>query len=123
MSFEVYHKNIEERERKDQEVLELKEQMSKMQQDYKSYDDLVKEVFGKVQQVRREDERRQEKEDERGRVLYDMLDKELPGWNKRYRELLGIVPRSLTKEEQEKVEQMLEWMRTHPNTDNTEDAD
>ncbi|MGB6594117.1 MAG: hypothetical protein WBE68_21680 [Candidatus Nitrosopolaris sp.] len=82
MSFEVYHKNIEERERKDQEGLELKEQMSKMQQDYKSYDDLVKEVFEKVQQVRREDERRQEKEDERGRVLYDMLDKELPGWNK-----------------------------------------
>lgn len=123
MSFEVYHKNIEERERKDQEVLELKEQMSKMQQDYKSYDDLVKEVFEKVQQVRREDERRQEKEDERGRVLYDMLDKELPGWNKWYRELLGIVPRPLTKEEQEKVEQMLEWMRTHPNTDNTEDAD
>jgi hypothetical protein len=29
----------------------------------------------------------------------------------------------LTKEERENIEQMLEWMRTHPNTEDTEDAD
>ncbi|MGA9154779.1 MAG: zinc ribbon domain-containing protein [Candidatus Nitrosopolaris sp.] len=48
MSFEAYQAGMEERERKKQEILELKEQMSKMQQDYKSYDDLVKEVFEKA---------------------------------------------------------------------------
>lgn len=84
---------------------------------------MTKEVFEKIKRQRSEEERKQKEEEERRRVLYDMLDEQLPGWNKRYRELLGIVPRPLTKEEQEKVEQMLEWMRTHPNTDNTEDAD
>ncbi len=48
MCFEVYQKGREEREKKDQEILELKEQMSKMQQDFKSYDKRVGEVLEKV---------------------------------------------------------------------------
>jgi len=55
------------------------------------------------------------------RVLYNMLDKRLPGWEKEYHELRGIGPKPLTKEALEKIEEMLEWMRTHPNTDNAED--
>jgi len=51
MSFQAFQKDKEERE-KDQAISELKEQMNKMQQvtesNYKSYDDLVKEVFEKV---------------------------------------------------------------------------
>jgi hypothetical protein len=35
----------------------------------------------------------------------------------------GIRRRHLTKEELEKVEGFLERLNTHPNTDNTEDAD
>jgi hypothetical protein len=52
MSFEAYQKSMEEREKKDHDILELKEQMLKMQQvtelNYKSYDDLVEEIFGKA---------------------------------------------------------------------------
>lgn len=50
MSFQAYQKDKEEMEMKEQEILKVKEQMSKMQQDYKSYDDLVKEVFEKAKQ-------------------------------------------------------------------------
>ena len=47
---------------------------------------------------------------------------------KRYKEEVRLYRdqyggRRLTKDELEKIEQMLEWMRAHPNTDNTEDAD
>lgn len=108
MSFEAYHKGMEEREKKDREIYEFKEQMYKMQQDYKSYDESVKEVLEKVKQVRREDERRHKEEDERRRVLYDMLDKQLPGWHEKYRELLGIGPKRLTKEARKKIEELLE---------------
>jgi hypothetical protein len=48
MSFEVYQKGMEERQTKDLELQELKEQTSKMQQDFKSYDESVKEVIEKV---------------------------------------------------------------------------
>jgi hypothetical protein len=50
-----------------------------------------------------------------------MLDKELPGWKRKYYPLVGLEPKPLTKEAREKIEEMLEWMRTHPNTDNAED--
>jgi DNA repair exonuclease SbcCD ATPase subunit len=112
---------MEERERKKQEILELKEQMSKMQQDYKSYDDLVKEVFEKAKQHIDGYRKRQEEEDERRRLLYDMLDKELPGWKRKYYPLIGRDPKPLTKEAREKIEEMLEWMRTQPNTDNADE--
>jgi hypothetical protein len=52
-----------------------------------------------------------------------MLDKELPGWKRKYCPLVGLEPKPLTKEAREKIEEMLEWMRTHPNTDNAEDID
>jgi hypothetical protein len=48
MSFEAYQKGMEERETKDREISELKEQMYKMQQDFKSYDESVKETLEKV---------------------------------------------------------------------------
>src|SRR5262249_13420106 len=41
ISFDAYQKNIDEKEKKDEEILELKEQMSKMQQDFKSYEGRV----------------------------------------------------------------------------------
>jgi hypothetical protein len=41
MSFNAYQKGVEERERKDQEILELKQQMSRMQHGFKSYDQMV----------------------------------------------------------------------------------
>ncbi|MGA9154778.1 MAG: hypothetical protein WBZ36_29695, partial [Candidatus Nitrosopolaris sp.] len=50
-----------------------------------------------------------------------MLDKELPGWKRKYYPLIGLDPKPLTKEAQEKIEEMLEWMRTQPNTDNADD--
>ncbi len=40
---------MEERERQDNEILELKERMDKIQQYFKSYDERVKEVLGKVE--------------------------------------------------------------------------
>jgi hypothetical protein len=40
---------------------------------------------------------------------------------KLYREQYG--GRSFTKEELEKVEQMLEWLRKNPDTNNAEDTD
>ena len=43
MSFEVYQKGMEEREKKDQEIYGLKEQMCKMQQDFGSYDERLRE--------------------------------------------------------------------------------
>ncbi len=52
-----------------------------------------------------------------------MLDKQLPGWRDKYDELLGIIPRPLTKWELEKLERFLERLRTDPNTDDTENAD
>lgn len=72
--------------------------MSKMRQDYKSYDDLVKEVFEKAKQHIDGYRKREMEEDERHHVLYDMLDKELPRWRKKYYELLGIGPKPLTPE-------------------------
>jgi len=105
---------MEEREKKKQENLELKEQISKMQQDFKSYDE-------KVQQIRGEDERMRKLEDERRHILYDMLDRELPGWKRKYYRLIGLVEKPLTPEARKKIEEALEWMRTHPNTDNAEE--
>ena len=113
----------EEHEKKDQEIYELKEQMNKIQEAFKLYaahaNELTKEVFEKIKQQ----ERKQKEENERRKVLYDMLDKQLPGWGEKYYKLLGIGGRPLTKEEREKVEQMLEWLRKNPDTDNAEDID
>lgn len=58
-----------------------------------------------------------EEKDERRNVLFNMLDKQLPGWGEKYHELLGIGGRALTKEEREKVKHMLEWLKIHPDTD------
>jgi len=86
-----------------------------MQQDYKSYDGMVKETLEKVKRVRREDERRYKEEEERRRILYDMLDKRFPGWEKHYMQLLGFTgPGPLTKEVRNKMEEMMEQMRQLP---------
>ncbi|MGB6530082.1 MAG: zinc ribbon domain-containing protein, partial [Candidatus Nitrosopolaris sp.] len=113
MSFEVYQNGMEEREKKDLEIYGLKEQMYKMQQDFKSYDESVKEVFEKV----KENERRQKEEDGRHHILYDMLDKQSPEWREKYHELLGIGPKPLTKEARKKIEELLDWMRKNPEDD------
>jgi integrase/recombinase XerD len=115
MSFEAYQKGMEERETKDREIHELKEQMYKMQQDFKSYDESVKEVLEKVKYERKWHQR----EEEGRRILHDMLDKESPGWYNRYLGLLGIGPtKPLSKEARKKIEDMSEWMRANPDTDN-----
>ena len=97
MSFEAYQKGVEEREKKDQEIHELKEQMNRMQQYLRSHGERLGELVKKVEQ----DRKRGEEDNERRKVLYD-IDKQLPGWR-------------------EKAEQALERLRA--NTDNTEDAD
>jgi integrase/recombinase XerD len=126
MSFQAYQKEKEEREKKDQEILELKEQMSKMQQDFKSYDQMVKATLEHskelISQKVEKDRKREKAEDERRRILYDMLDRELPGWKSKYYPLIGLDSKPLTKEARKKIEEMLEWMRDNPETD-SEDAD
>ena len=123
MSYEAYHKGVEEREKKDQEVHELKDQMLKMQQDFNSYDGLVKEVLEKVKHLRKEDERKYKKEEESRHILYDMLDKQLPGWEKHYMRLLGFTASGpLTKESKKKIEDMREQMKNVPDNNN-EDMD
>ncbi|MGC2573572.1 MAG: site-specific integrase, partial [Candidatus Nitrosopolaris sp.] len=71
ISFDAYTKTIEERERKDQEILELKERMDNLTKDFELYR------------------------------------KEL----RLYQEQYG--GRRFTKAEPEKIERMLEWLKTH----------
>jgi hypothetical protein len=61
-------------------------------------------------------------EDERRRILYGMLDRDLPGWKSKYYPLIGLESKPLTKEARKKIEEMFEWMRDNPETD-SEDAD
>jgi hypothetical protein len=68
------------------------------------------------------DRKREKVEDERRSILYDMLDKESPGWKSKYHPLIGLESKPLTKEARKKIEEMLEWMRDNPETD-SEDAD
>jgi hypothetical protein len=115
MSFDAYQKGMEERETKDREIHELKEQMHKMQQDFKFYDQSVNEVLEKVKEERKWHQR----EEEGRRILHDMLDKESPGWYNRYLGLLGIGPNvPLSKETRKKIKDMSEWMRNLPDDDN-----
>lgn len=65
------------------------------------------------------DRKREKAEDERRSILYDMLDKELPGWKSKYYPLIGLESKPLTKEVREKIEGLLEQI---PETD-SEDAD
>ncbi len=51
MSFEAHQKSIEEGEKKDREIHQLKEQMSKMQQDFESYNQMVD---GALQEIKHE---------------------------------------------------------------------
>lgn len=89
---------VEERLQAHIEIQQLQERMDKMQKvaesNYKSYDDFVKKAEEKLDVYRKQqeeiDERRQLLFDERRKVLEDLLDKELPGWEKRYYELLRI---------------------------------
>jgi hypothetical protein len=96
---------------KDSQIPELKEQMYKMQQDFKSYDQSVKEVIEKVKYEREWHKR----EEEGRRILHDMLDKESPGWYERYLGSLGIGPnKPLSKEARKKIKEMREQMRNLP---------
>lgn len=65
---------------------------------------MVEEVFQKAKQHIDGYRKWQEEEDERRRVLYDMLDKQLPEWRQKYHGLLGI-GKPLTKEARDKIEQ------------------
>src|SRR5437660_8583647 len=96
--------------------------MLRMQEDYKSYEEKVKEIFEKVKQVRKEDQERHNKDEERRLMLFDMLDKRFPGWEKHYMQLLGFTgPGPLTKEAREKIKEFGEKLRALPEDDDYPD--
>jgi hypothetical protein len=67
----------------------------------------------------KEERKGYKKEEERHRLLYSMLDKQFPGWEKYYLRLLGFTgPGALTKEARKKIEDMREQMNTLPDYDN-----
>ncbi|MFY9869851.1 MAG: hypothetical protein WAK17_09055 [Candidatus Nitrosopolaris sp.] len=86
--------------------------IQELQHELKSYNESVKEVFEKVKQG----ERRQKEEDGRHHILYNMLDKRLPGWKKEYYALLDIGPKPLTKEARNKIEELLEYLQNAKDT-------
>jgi hypothetical protein len=51
-----------------------------------------------------------------------MLDKELPGWKKKYYALVGLEPKPLTPEVRKKIQEFIEQIRALPSYDG-EDAD
>jgi hypothetical protein len=56
------------------------------------------------------------------RMLYDMLDKRIPEWEKHYMQMLGFTePGPLTKEERKKIKDMQEQMRNLPDDDNIDE--
>jgi hypothetical protein len=76
--------------KKDQEIHELKEQMSKIQQDFKSYNELLNEVFEKVEEKVLQMVERQKEDDERRHIIYARQRvTALPGWKKVYRRMMG----------------------------------
>ncbi len=74
MSFETYQKGMEEREKKDLEIHELKEQMNKIQEAFKLYaahaNELTKEVFEKIKQ-----QERNQKEEGRRQIIFKIIKK------------------------------------------------
>jgi hypothetical protein len=87
---------------KDREISELRNQMNEMRQYFKSHEERLGELVRNAEQ----EKEWQSEEDKRRRILYDMLDKEMPGWNKKYFKLLGFTP-NLTKEDLERIDRFL----------------
>jgi len=69
-----------------------------------------------ISQKVEKDRKREKAEDERRSILYDMLDRELPGWKSKYYPLIGLESKPLTKEARKKIDELLNWMRTNPDT-------
>jgi hypothetical protein len=55
-------------------------------------------------------------------MLYDMLGKRFPEWEKHYMQMLGFTePGPLTKEDRKKIKDMQEQMRNLPDDDNIDE--
>ena len=90
MSFEAYQKGLEERENKDQEIHELKDQMSQMSQTFESYHGLAKERINQM--------------DDSIRFLTNQITK--------YREQFG--PRPLTEKERRNIDKFKKEIQALP---------
>jgi len=90
MSFEAYQKGLEERENKDQEIHELKDQMSQMRQTFESYHGLAKERINQM--------------DDSIRFLTNQITK--------YREQFG--PRPLTEKERRNIDKFKKEIQALP---------
>jgi integrase/recombinase XerD len=109
MSFEAYQKGMEERKKKDQEILELKEQMVQSKQEIKdqfqAYEAKMNEFVHDVQS------RLISEEEQSNRVfvmdkMREILDRTAPGW---FDEVFGpgASAHRLTPKGQEKIQQLL----------------
>jgi integrase/recombinase XerD len=94
----------------DKSNLERDNTVRVLQQELKSWEGIAEEMKGYVE--------RQKWEEEKQKEMYETLDRLSPGWKEPYLQLGKHRP--LTKEARKKVEEMLKWLRTHPDTDNAE---
>jgi hypothetical protein len=90
MSFEVYQKGMEETERKDQEIHGLKEQVNQM-------GNIMNKVVPAIQSVMKE---------------LETYKKEVELYREQYK------GRHLTKEEQQRIQELQEQWASMPDTDN-----
>jgi hypothetical protein len=97
-------------ESKEAQIHTLKEQMDRMQQDFKSYDEKVEAYHEKVKQ----ETEWQKRGEERRREMYDILNKDNPNWMEPY---LKTLRRPLTPEARKKIEESLEELRALPEDD------
>ena len=103
---------------------ELKERMDKMQQDFKSYDEYVKEQFKEASAYTRQQQKAfktlLENNLEGVQVLHNILDTELPGWREKHHIRGYGYP--LTKAARKKVDEFREILLTmHANDKNDDD--
>jgi hypothetical protein len=105
MSFEAYQKGMEGNI---QAIHELKEQMSNIQQELESHQEILEKVRTYVD--------RQKKEEKERRTMYDILDRLSPGWREPYFNSLPTPPHELRK----KAEEFLEKMRDLPDSDSAD---
>jgi hypothetical protein len=79
---------------------------TEIQQQDKSLGGVVEKLVDYVQQQKKEEEERIK--------MYEILDKQSPGWDEPYFKSLGFCKGPLTKEARKKIEDMLEWLHVNP---------
>jgi predicted nucleic-acid-binding Zn-ribbon protein len=73
------------------------------QQELKSWEEVAEKLID-----------RQKREEEDRMKLYDMLDKQFPGWEDHHLKSLGFHKGPLTLEARKKIEDLLEWLNINP---------